>query len=59
MEHTELASVVPLEAGWSDLGSWNSIWKNSAVDPDNNVMQGNVVLKFGCGAQQTGRSPGH
>ena len=44
MEHTELASVVPLEAGWSDLGSWNSIWKNSAVDPDKNVVQGNVVL---------------
>jgi mannose-1-phosphate guanylyltransferase len=44
MEHTELASVVSLDAGWSDLGSWNSIWKNSAGDSDKNVVQGNVVL---------------
>jgi mannose-1-phosphate guanylyltransferase len=44
MEHTELASVVPLDAGWSDLGSWNSIWQNSAADSDKNVVQGNVVL---------------
>ena len=44
MEHTKLASVVPLDAGWSDLGSWNSVWKNSAADTDQNVVQGNVLL---------------
>ncbi len=44
MEHTDCASVVPLEAGWSDLGSWNSIWKHRVADAKNNVVEGNVAL---------------
>ena len=44
MEHTDCASVVPLEAGWSDLGSWNSIWKHRVADANNNVVEGNVAL---------------
>ncbi|WP_265733528.1 sugar phosphate nucleotidyltransferase, partial [Acinetobacter baumannii] len=26
MEKTQLACVVPMSAGWSDVGSWSSIW---------------------------------
>ena len=44
MEHTDCASVVPLEAGWIDLGSWNSIWKHRVADANNNVVEGNVAL---------------
>ena len=44
MENTERASVVPLDAGWSDLGSWRAIWNNEDRDSDNNVVRGNAVL---------------
>ena len=29
MEKTKKGYVLPLEAGWSDIGSWKSIWENS------------------------------
>lgn len=32
MEHTEIGKVVPLDAGWSDVGSWQSLWEVSAPD---------------------------
>ena len=44
MENTKLASLVPLDAGWSDLGSWSAIWNNEEPDSDNNVVTGNVAL---------------
>ena len=28
MEKTNLGSVLPLNAGWSDIGSWKSLWEN-------------------------------
>ena len=43
MEKTQLAAVVPLDAGWSDLGSWSSVWKASPKTEDNNVAVGNVA----------------
>ena len=36
MEKTSLGRVVLLDAGWSDIGSWNSIWENSEKDKDGN-----------------------
>jgi len=45
MEKTKLAAVVPLDCGWSDLGSWFSLWQQSASDPDDNVICGDVVAK--------------
>ena len=27
MERTDLAAVVPVDIGWSDVGSWNSVWE--------------------------------
>ena len=34
-----------LDAGWSDIGSWKSVWKNSEKDANGNVLEGNVVIK--------------
>lgn len=45
MERTEKAWVVPLDAGWSDLGSWESLWQSLDKDSDGNVVQGDVIVK--------------
>ncbi len=42
--HFDLSMIV-LNAGWSDLGSWQSIWKNSYKDKDDNVLEGDVVVE--------------
>ncbi|HCE3404573.1 TPA: mannose-1-phosphate guanylyltransferase/mannose-6-phosphate isomerase [Vibrio parahaemolyticus] len=43
MEHTDDAVVVPLDAGWSDVGAWSSLWEVSDKDDSNNVFRGDVV----------------
>lgn len=43
MEHTTNAMVVPLKAGWSDIGSWASLWDQFDKDPEGNVQQGDVL----------------
>tara|TARA_R110001606_G_scaffold178752_1_gene325435 strand:+ start:19158 stop:20561 length:1404 start_codon:yes stop_codon:yes gene_type:complete len=43
MEKTSKAVVVPLGAGWSDVGSWSSLWDVSAKDENNNVNKGDVL----------------
>ncbi len=45
MEKTKKGYVLPLNAGWSDVGSWNSIWENSDKDNQGNLIQGKVILK--------------
>jgi len=37
--------VVPLEAGWSDLGSWDAVWDASDKDESGNVASGRVVFE--------------
>ncbi|MDA0272235.1 MAG: mannose-1-phosphate guanylyltransferase/mannose-6-phosphate isomerase, partial [Proteobacteria bacterium] len=44
MEHTTEAMVVPLDAGWSDIGSWDALWKISEKDEHNNTLVGDVVV---------------
>jgi len=44
MEKTNNAIVVGLNAGWDDIGSWESIWKKSNKDKNNNSTKGNVLL---------------
>ncbi|MCI0439099.1 MAG: mannose-1-phosphate guanylyltransferase/mannose-6-phosphate isomerase [Chloroflexi bacterium] len=34
--------VVPLDAGWSDLGAWSSLWEEGDKDADGNVVRGDV-----------------
>ena len=43
MENTQDAVVVPMKAGWSDLGSWDSLWEISAKDVNNNSIRGDVI----------------
>ena len=43
MEKTGCAAVVPLDAGWSDVGAWPALWEVSARDSDGNVIQGDVM----------------
>ncbi len=45
MEKTNLGTVLPLDAGWSDIGSWNSVWEISKKDENGNVILGNVQLE--------------
>ncbi|MGO9379932.1 MAG: mannose-1-phosphate guanylyltransferase/mannose-6-phosphate isomerase [Dissulfurispiraceae bacterium] len=37
--------VVPLAAGWSDVGSWDSVWSASRRDENGNAVQGDVILE--------------
>ena len=43
MEKTDKAMVVPVEMRWSDVGSWQALWKHSPADKNNNVVQGDVM----------------
>lgn len=43
MEKARKAAVVPLDAGWSDIGSWQSVWEQSERDLSGNVFSGEVV----------------
>ena len=43
MEQTDRAVVVPLDAGWSDVGSWSSLWEAVDKDADGNSLQGDVL----------------
>jgi len=40
MEHTGRASVLPLDAGWADVGTWNSIWEQGERDASGNLVRG-------------------
>lgn len=45
MEKTELAAMVSLDAGWSDVGSWSSLWETAEDKDDNgNATVGDVLL---------------
>lgn len=43
MEHTAAGVVVPLDAGWNDLGSWAAIWDVGQRDADANCVEGDVL----------------
>ena len=45
MEKTKIGKVVPLEANWSDLGGWNSIWEANKKDENGNYKSGNIMLE--------------
>ncbi len=37
------AAVIPLDAGWSDIGAWAELWNIGDKDEAGNVIQGDVV----------------
>ena len=45
MEKTKLGSVLTLKAGWDDIGSWKSLWKNSKKDDRGNALKGKVIIE--------------
>jgi mannose-1-phosphate guanylyltransferase/mannose-6-phosphate isomerase len=45
MERTADAVVVPLDAGWSDVGSWSSLHEALPQDADGNVIRGDVIAE--------------
>jgi mannose-1-phosphate guanylyltransferase/mannose-6-phosphate isomerase len=45
MERTNLAAVVPMDVGWSDVGSWSSLWELSSHDAAGNAVHGDALLE--------------
>ena len=45
MEKTSRGIVIPLDAGWSDIGSWESVWETSNKDLEGNYTEGKVILE--------------
>lgn len=43
MEKTDSAVVVPMDAGWSDVGAFSALWKISEKDEYQNVVKGDVI----------------
>ncbi|MDO5611195.1 MAG: mannose-1-phosphate guanylyltransferase/mannose-6-phosphate isomerase [Pseudomonadota bacterium] len=43
MERVSDAAVVPVQCGWSDVGSWSSLWSVAARDADGNVQLGDTI----------------
>ena len=45
MERTSLAAVLPMDVGWSDVGSWSSLWELSGRDSQGNAVSGDALLE--------------
>lgn len=43
MEKTEKSLVLPLSAGWNDIGSWSALWQVANKDDQHNVSKGDVL----------------
>ena len=43
MEKTKHAAVVPVEMGWTDVGSWSALWDVTEKDANGNALIGDVV----------------
>lgn len=45
MEHTQNAVLLPLETGWSDVGSWSALCETQDADLNGNILQGDVITE--------------
>ncbi len=45
MEKTDSGAIIPLDAGWSDLGSWDALWSIHPKDENQNVAVGDTLLE--------------
>ena len=45
MEKTKRGIVLPLDAGWSDIGSWQSVWESSKKDHNGNYILGKTLIE--------------
>jgi mannose-1-phosphate guanylyltransferase / mannose-6-phosphate isomerase len=57
MERTGHACMVAMDASWSDIGSWASVWEVADKDAEDNASQGDVMLQdcVGCLVHGTSR----
>ena len=44
MEKTAHGAMIPLEAGWDDVGSWEALWKMGEKDESDNVVHGDILV---------------
>lgn len=44
MERDDRVAVVPVDIGWSDIGSWDALWDIADRDGDGNAVEGDAVL---------------
>ena len=45
MEKTHQGAMVPLAAGWNDVGAWEAVWQMRDGDSQGNVTQGDVMVQ--------------
>lgn len=45
MENTKKGTVLPLDVGWSDIGSWQALWERSEKDQNKNHILGNALVE--------------
>jgi mannose-1-phosphate guanylyltransferase/mannose-6-phosphate isomerase len=43
MEKTDAGVMIPFDAGWNDLGSWEALWQVGKKDDNQNVIHGDVI----------------
>lgn len=43
MEHSDKVAVVPVDMGWSDIGSYSALWQESPRDASGNAIMGDVL----------------
>ncbi|TLX73944.1 mannose-1-phosphate guanylyltransferase [Labilibacter sediminis] len=48
MEHAENIYVMPADFGWSDLGTWGSLWEKRERDEQGNSVVGDAVKTYDC-----------
>ena len=44
MEKTKNSAMIELDASWSDVGSWSTLWDSQSKDNNNNLILGDVIL---------------
>ena len=44
MERTQKAMVIPLDAGWNDVGAWPAVWQLQPQDAQGNATRGDALL---------------
>jgi mannose-1-phosphate guanylyltransferase / mannose-6-phosphate isomerase len=57
IEKTSRSVVVPVDIGWSDVGSWSALWRIGDKDDGGNVRSGDVVLEDSKGCYLRSEGP--
>jgi mannose-1-phosphate guanylyltransferase/mannose-6-phosphate isomerase len=45
MEKTHRAAMLPLDVGWTDVGSWSSLWEIAPRDSHGNFVRGDAIIE--------------